>query len=105
MTSKERFDLTVNHKQPDRVVVDLGSTAVTGIHVLSVENLRKHYGLESKPVRVIEPYQMLGEVDQELISVMGIDVVGAWGMNNMFGIYNHKPLKAVSYTHLRAHET
>jgi hypothetical protein len=93
MTSKERFDLTVNHKQPDRVVVDLGSTAVTGIHVLSAENLRKHYGLESKPVRVIEPYQMLGEVDQELISAMGIDVVGAWGMNNMFGIYNHKPLK------------
>ncbi len=93
MTSKERFDLTVNHKQPDRVVVDLGSTAVTGIHVLSVENLRKHYGLESKPVRVIEPYQMLGEVDQELIGVMGIDVIGAWGMNNMFGIYNHEPLK------------
>jgi len=93
MNSKERFDLTVNHKQPDRVVVDLGSTAVTGIHVLSVENLRKHYGLESRPVRVIEPYQMLGEVDQELISAMGIDVVGAWGINNMFGIYNHEPLK------------
>jgi hypothetical protein len=67
MTSKERFDLTVNHKQPDRVVVDFGGTAVTGIHVQSVENLRKHYGLEKKPVRVIEPYQMLGEIDQELI--------------------------------------
>jgi len=93
MTSKERFDLTVNHKQPDRVVVDFGSTAVTGIHVLSVENLRKHYGLESRPVRVIEPYQMLGEVDSELVEAMGIDVTGAWGMNNMFGIYNHQPLK------------
>ena len=92
MTSKERFDLTVNHKQPDRVVVDLGSTAVTGIHVLSVENLRRYYGLENKPVRVIEPYQMLGEVDQELIDAMGIDVIGAWGKNNMFGIYNHEPL-------------
>lgn len=91
MTSKERFDLTVNHQQPDKVVVDLGSTAVTGIHVLSVENLRRYYGLESKPVRVIEPYQMLGEVDQELIDAMGIDVVGAWGMNDMFGIYNHAP--------------
>jgi uroporphyrinogen-III decarboxylase len=93
MTSKERFDLTVNHKQPDRVVVDFGSTAVTGIHVLSVENLRKHYGLENKTVRVIEPYQMLGEVDQELMDAMGIDVIGAWGKNNMFGIYNHEPLK------------
>ena len=92
MASKERFDLTVNHKQPDRVVVDLGSTAVTGIHVLSIENLRRYYGLEAKSVCVIEPYQMLGEVDQELIEAMGIDVTGAWGKNNMFGIYNHEPL-------------
>lgn len=96
MTSKERFDLTVNHKQPDKVVVDFGSTAVTGIHVLSVENLRKHYGLESRPVRVIEPYQMLGEVDSELVEAMGIDVIGAWGRNNMFGIYNHEPLKEMT---------
>ena len=96
MTSKERFDLTVTHKQPDKVVVDFGSTAVTGIHVLSVENLRKHYGLESRPVRVIEPYQMLGEVDSELVEAMGIDVIGAWGRNNMFGIYNHEPLKEMT---------
>jgi hypothetical protein len=96
MTSKERFDLTVNHRQPDRVVVDLGSTGVTGIHVLAVENLRKFYGLEYKPVRVIEPYQMLGELDHELIEAMGIDVVGAWGRNNMFGIYNHEPLMEIT---------
>jgi hypothetical protein len=93
MTSKERFDLTVNHKQPDKLVLDMGSTAVTGIHVLAVENLRRYFGLESRPVRVIEPYQMLGEVDQELVDIIGIDVVGAWGRNNMFGIYNHAPLK------------
>ena len=92
MNSKERFDLTVNHRQPDKVVVDMGSTAVTGIHVLAVENLRKYYGLKEGPVRVIEPYQMLGLVDEELVEIMGIDVVGAWGKNNMFGIYNHEPL-------------
>jgi uroporphyrinogen-III decarboxylase len=93
MTSKELFDLTVNHKQPDRIVVDFGSTAVTGIHVLAVENLRKHYGLETKPVRVIEPYQMLGLVEDDLQQAIGIDVVGAWGKNNMFGIYNHEPFR------------
>jgi hypothetical protein len=37
MNSKKQFDLTVNHKQSDRLVVDLGSTAVTGIHVYTVE--------------------------------------------------------------------
>ena len=93
MNSKERFDLTVSHRQPDRIVVDLGSTAVTGIHVLAVENLRKHYGLKTIPVRVIEPYQMLGLIDDDLIEAMGLDVIGAWGKNNMFGIYNHEPMK------------
>lgn len=93
MDSKKQFDLTVSHKQPDRIVVDLGSTAVTGIHVLAVENLRKYYGLTTKPVRVIEPYQMLGMIDDDLIDAMGIDVIGAWGKNNMFGVFNHEPLK------------
>jgi hypothetical protein len=93
MNSRERFKLTVNHKQPDSIVVDLGATAVTGIHALAVEKLRKYYGLEAGPVRVIEPYQMLGLIDDDLIEVMGIDVIGAWGKNNMFGIYNHEPLK------------
>lgn len=93
MTSKERFDLTVNHRQADRLVVDFGATSVTGMHVLAVENLRKYFGLENKPVRVVDPYQMLGEIDQELIELIGIDIVGAKGKNNSFGFYNHEPLK------------
>ncbi len=93
MTSKERFDLTVNHRQADRLVVDIGATAVTGMHVLAVENLRKFYGLKTKPVRVTDPYQMLGEVDEELMKIIGIDIVGAKGKNNSFGFYNHEPFK------------
>ena len=93
MNSKQQFDLTVNHQQPDQMVVDFGSTPVTGMHVLSIENLRKYYGLEYKPVRVIDPYQMLGEVDQELAEIIGIDVVGVKGKKNSFGFYNHEPFK------------
>lgn len=93
MTSRERFDLTVNHRQPDRMVVDFGATSVTGIHVLAIENLRRHYGLAYQPVRVVDPYQMLGEVDMELAEIMSVDVVAARGRKNSFGIYNHEPLK------------
>lgn len=93
MNSKEQFLKTINHKQPDRIVVDLGSTAVTGIHVRAVSLLHKYLGLEQKPVRIIEPFQMLGEVTEELIDSLGIDVIGAWGTNNMFGFYNHAPFK------------
>ena len=87
-SSKKRFLQTINHKQPDKVVVDFGSTAVTGIHVLIVEKLRDYYGLDKKPVKVIEPYQMLGEIDDELVYAMGIDVIGLFPTKNMFGVPN-----------------
>lgn len=86
--SKQNFLKTINHKQPDKVVVDFGSTGVTGIHVLIVEKLREYYGLENKPVKVVEPYQMLGEIDSELIEAMDIDVIGLFSAKNMFGVPN-----------------
>jgi hypothetical protein len=86
--SKQNFIKTINHQQPDKVVVDFGSTAVTGIHVLVVEKLRDYYGLAKKPVKIIEPYQMLGEIDSELIGAMDIDVIGVYGAKNMFGAPN-----------------
>ena len=93
MNSREQFLKTVNHRQPDRVVIDLGSTAVTGIHIQTISKLRRYFGLQRKPIRVIEPFQMLGEVDWELIDSIGIDVIGAWGKNSMFGFHNHSPYK------------
>jgi len=87
-SSRKNFLNTINHKQPDNVVVDFGSTGVTGIHVLIVEKLREYYGLEKKPVKVVEPYQMLGEIDQELIKAMDIDVIGLFSAKNMFGVLN-----------------
>ncbi len=87
-TSKQNFLDTVNHKQPEKVVVDFGSTSVTGIHALIVEKLRNHYGLEQNPVKIIEPYQMLGEIDPDLLVAMDIDIIGLFGVKNMFGIAN-----------------
>jgi len=93
MISKVQLQKTLNHEQPDKIVVDFGSTAVTGIHVKIVEELRSYYSLEKKIVRVIEPYQMLGEIDEDLMDALGLDIVGAYGKENMFGINNHLPCK------------
>ncbi len=68
--------------------MDFGSSPVTGIHAVIVEKLRDYYGLEKKPVKIIEPYQMLGELDADLIREMNVDVIGLGGENNMFGIPN-----------------
>jgi hypothetical protein len=87
-SSKENFKATINHRQPERVVIDFGSSPVTGIHAVIVEKLREYYGLEKKPVKIIEPYQMLGELDEDLIREMNVDVIGLGGEKNMFGIPN-----------------
>lgn len=89
MNSKERVLTSLSHKQPDKIAIDFGSTAVTGIHVLAVERLREYFGLDKHPVKVIEPYQMLGEIETDLMDVMGIDVIGILGRNNMFGFENN----------------
>jgi hypothetical protein len=85
MNSKENLIKTLNHEQPDRVVVDFGATPVTGTHVLMVEQLRTYFGLEKKPIRVTEPFQMLGEMEEDLIEAMGVDVIGISPPSDMFG--------------------
>lgn len=86
MISKERIQNSLNHKATDVVAIDFGATSVTGIHCKVVEALRRHYGLEQHPVRVIEPFQMLGEIEADLQEIIGVDCVPVFGRRNMFDI-------------------
>jgi len=86
MNSRQRLEATLNHRQPDRVCVDFGATFITGIHVCVVDKLRKAVlGDMDYRVKVCEPYQMLGEVDDELRAALGIDVVGRLPRKSIFG--------------------
>ncbi|MCY2993834.1 MAG: methyltransferase [Planctomycetota bacterium] len=86
MTSKQRLQATLNHQQPDRVCVDFGATAVTGIHVSALTRLRRLVLQDDQHrVKVSEPYQMLGEVDEALRYALGIDVIGVIPRRTMFG--------------------
>ncbi len=88
MTSRQRVLAALSHREPDAVPMDFGGTSVTGIHVSCVAALRDHYGLEKRPVKVHEPYQMLGWVDEDLKRAMGIDVEGVFPYNTLFGFKN-----------------
>jgi len=87
MSSRERVQLALNHQEPDRVPLDLGGSTVTGMHVSSVYRLRQALGLDEPgtPVKVIEPYQMLGEIKSDLMEALDVDVVGLSGTRTMFG--------------------
>ena len=84
-SSRERVITSLEHKEPDRVPVDFGSSNVTGIHVSCVAALRRHYGLGDAPVKVLDPGQMLGLVEDDLKQVLGIDTVGLFRRNTRFG--------------------
>lgn len=85
MTSKERVLAAIDHRPPDRVPIDFGSTSVSGIHVSCVAALRDYYGLERRPVKVHEPGQMLGLLEEDLKQAMGLDVDGVFRPNTKFG--------------------
>ena len=89
MNSRERVIKSINHLVPDRVPIDFGGTLVTGISAGIVSKLREFYKLEnSTPVKIIEPYQILGEIADDLKESLGVDVIGLSGKNNMFGFEN-----------------
>jgi hypothetical protein len=75
-SSRERVLGTLDHRQPDRIPVDFGGTFVSGIHASCVAALRDYFGLEKKPVKVIDPGQFLGEIEEDLKLAMGIDTEG-----------------------------
>jgi hypothetical protein len=90
MNSRERVNLALNHQQPDQVPLDLGGSAVTGMHASSVYLLRQALRLDppGTPVKVVEPYQVLGEIAPDLVSALGVDVLPLGSPRNLFGFRN-----------------
>ena len=84
MTGREKILNALNHR-PGPVPLDLGSLPTTGIHTSILEELRDFYGLEKRPCRVLEPFQMLGQVDDDLREVLGIDTTPLWNRWTMYG--------------------
>jgi hypothetical protein len=86
MNSRQLVINALEHGDTDgRIPVDIGSTAVTGVHVSVVAQLRDWYGLEKRRVKVHEPYQMLGLIEEDLKQAIGTDVDGVFPARTNFG--------------------
>jgi uroporphyrinogen decarboxylase len=74
MNPRERLIASVNHRQPDRIPVDLGGTTVTGISAIAFNNLARHLGV-AKPARILDVFQQLANVEMEIVDLLGVDVL------------------------------
>lgn len=94
MNSRERIIASINHQQPDKVPVDLGSSEVTGICAGALSKLRKYMKM-NLPAKVMNPIFMLADVEEVDRELLGLDVVRIAGDMNQMGFKNsaHKSWK------------
>jgi len=87
VNSRERVRTALNHQEPDQIPLDLGAGFQTGMHVQMVYKLRQALQLDppGTPVKIIEPYQNLGEIKMDLLEAVSGDVVGVNPPATMFG--------------------
>ncbi|MCL2164993.1 MAG: methyltransferase [Oscillospiraceae bacterium] len=85
MTSKQKLKASLSF-QPGPIPVDLGGTPVTGMHCETVAAVRDLLGLEKRIIRIVDPYQMLGAIEDDLIEALGVDVLPLWDERVMPGI-------------------
>ncbi len=75
MTSRERVLSALNHREPDRVPIDLGGHRSSGISAIAYPKLRAALGLKPRPVRVYDPIQQLAIVDDDVLDWAGADTI------------------------------
>lgn len=85
MNSRTRILTALDHREPDRIPFDLGSTQVTGIHVVAYRALRAALGLPVVEPVLCDTIQQLALPDDDLVAALGIDTRGLFPLNS----HNH----------------
>jgi hypothetical protein len=94
VTSRERVLSALDFIEPDRVPIDLGGSIMSGIMAHALHRLRLHLGLEPHLVKIYEVFQMLGEMELDIVDRLGVDVLPVEPPAQFFGLRreNWKPL-------------
>lgn len=82
MTPRQRILTAIAHKEPDRVPVDLGSTASSGISAIAYSNLKKHLAIHTGHTRIYDVVQQLAQPEDDILDRFSIDVVDIGRMFN-----------------------
>ncbi|MEK7676923.1 MAG: uroporphyrinogen decarboxylase family protein [Verrucomicrobiota bacterium] len=75
MTSRERVLAALNHREADRIPIDLSGHRSSGMSAIAYAKLRKFLGLEPKPIRIYDPVQQLAIIDEDVLQRFGVDTI------------------------------
>ena len=75
MTPRQRVIAAIEHRQPDRVPVDLGATPSSGISAIAYNRLKAQIGLFPAPTKVYDVVQQLAQPDDSILDRFGVDVL------------------------------
>jgi uroporphyrinogen decarboxylase len=75
LTSRERVMMAVNHRQPDRVPIDLGGHRSSGIMAIAYNNLKQHLGIKTGGLYVYDFIQQLAVIESPVLDRFGVDTI------------------------------
>lgn len=81
-SSRQRLLTTLEHQEPDRVPLDLGSTQVTGITAGAYRNLRKHLGLGEEDLKWTDVIQQLVLPGEDVLDYLNVDTRGLFPLTS-----------------------
>jgi uroporphyrinogen decarboxylase len=92
MTSKERVKAAINHKESDRIPIDLGGFNASTILAEAYDNLLSYLDID-KEIIIGDTSQFWVMVDQEIMDVFGCDVVPVYPLYDGLGVSRNTPKK------------
>ena len=66
--------MALDHQEPDKIPFDLGGTVLTSINVHAYRQLRQFLGLPEKEVGMMDIFQQIAVVDDDVRQKLGVDV-------------------------------
>jgi len=104
MTSRQRVLAALNHREPDRVPLDIGGSLATGINVAAYQTLKEFLSLDT-PTVIASRRSQTAVVEDTVRERLGIDTAGILacgpsdaealltdgGYRDEWGVVRHKP--------------
>jgi len=75
LSSEQRVKMALEHREPDRIPFDIGSTSATGITAGAYKNLLSYMGVK-KDIKIIDMMQQLAYLDEDFLEKFKVDTRG-----------------------------